>query len=198
MVDVNSRQDAVLLLSSVNLPGGIQRRKSESDELQMRSFFQEGDMVFAEVQSAFSDGALSLHTRSLEYGKLKNGSLVKVRPNLIVRSRNHLLHLPCGVDVVLGVNGYIWVMKHVSKERLEETSELMYSNKNENISLSDRENISRICNSIVLLDRLFVKINDTSILYAYDCGLNYQPRELITYEVASLIAEQVKSKLQSH
>ncbi|KAJ2758875.1 Exosome complex component rrp4, partial [Coemansia sp. BCRC 34490] len=57
-VDVNSRQDGVLLLSSINLPGGIQRRKSESDELQMRSFFAEGDLVFAEVQSYFADGAL--------------------------------------------------------------------------------------------------------------------------------------------
>ncbi|KAJ2582025.1 Exosome complex component rrp4, partial [Coemansia sp. RSA 1836] len=52
-VDVNSRQDGVLLLSSINLPGGIQRRKSESDELQMRTFFAEGDLVFAEVQSYF-------------------------------------------------------------------------------------------------------------------------------------------------
>ncbi|PVU93194.1 hypothetical protein BB559_003392 [Furculomyces boomerangus] len=83
MVDINSRQDAVLLLSSVNLPGGIQRRKSESDELQMRSFFKEGDLVFAEVQSLFGDGALSLHTRSLEYGKLRNGSLVRVSPALV-------------------------------------------------------------------------------------------------------------------
>ncbi|KAJ2907812.1 Exosome complex component rrp4, partial [Coemansia aciculifera] len=64
-VDVNARQDGVLLLSSINLPGGIQRRKSESDELQMRTFFAEGDLVFAEVQSYFADGALSLHTRSI-------------------------------------------------------------------------------------------------------------------------------------
>lgn len=85
-MDANSRQDAVLMLSSVNLPGGVQvcgslfisykrltgsqRRKLESDELQMRLFFEEGDLLVAEVQAFFSDGAMSLHTRSLKYGKV--------------------------------------------------------------------------------------------------------------------------------
>ena len=44
-VDANSKQDAALMLSSINLPGGIQRRKSENDELQMRSFFAEGEIL---------------------------------------------------------------------------------------------------------------------------------------------------------
>lgn len=35
-VEAGGRQDAILMLSSVNLPGGVQRRKLESDELQMR------------------------------------------------------------------------------------------------------------------------------------------------------------------
>lgn len=47
-----------------------QRRKLESDELQMRNFFEEGDLLVAEVQAFFSDGAMSLHTRSLKYGKV--------------------------------------------------------------------------------------------------------------------------------
>jgi exosome complex RNA-binding protein Rrp4 len=48
----------------------MQRRKLESDALQMRNFFEEGDLLVAEVQSFFSDGAMSLHTRSLKYGKV--------------------------------------------------------------------------------------------------------------------------------
>ena len=51
-----------------------QRRKLESDELQMRTFFEEGDLLVAEVQSFFSDGAISLHTRSLRYGKVRLSS----------------------------------------------------------------------------------------------------------------------------
>ena len=47
-----------------------QRRKLESDELQMRTFFEEGDLLVAEVQAFFADGSMSLHTRSLKYGKV--------------------------------------------------------------------------------------------------------------------------------
>lgn len=43
-VEANARQDAVLMLSSVNLPGGVQRRRVESDALKMREFLAEGDV----------------------------------------------------------------------------------------------------------------------------------------------------------
>jgi exosome complex RNA-binding protein Rrp4 len=36
----------------------------------MRTFFEEGDLLVAEVQAFFTDGAMSLHTRSLRYGKV--------------------------------------------------------------------------------------------------------------------------------
>lgn len=36
----------------------------------MRQYLQEGDLISAEVQSVFTDGSLSLHTRSLKYGKV--------------------------------------------------------------------------------------------------------------------------------
>ena len=35
----------------------------------MRTFFEEGDLLVAEVQAFFGDGSMSLHTRSLKYGK---------------------------------------------------------------------------------------------------------------------------------
>lgn len=55
-VDVNSRQDAVLLLASINLPGGVQRRKSENDELQMRSYFAEGDLLSVRTPTKIGRG----------------------------------------------------------------------------------------------------------------------------------------------
>mgnify|MGYP002717658528 FL=1 len=160
------------LFSDKNLPFGkqpIQRRKLESDELQMRTFFQEGDLLVAEVQAFFGDGAMSLHTRSLRYGKvrsnsptvcffcggrteprkfscshdaqLKNGLLVTVPPSLIVRAKSHFHTLPTiGVDLIIGLNGYIWISKTVKKEtRLdgeevgfgEESGEGVYSGENE-------------------------------------------------------------------
>ena len=44
-IDLNSRQHAVLNLSSVNLPGGVQRRRTHEDALQMREFFSENELI---------------------------------------------------------------------------------------------------------------------------------------------------------
>lgn len=44
----------------------------------MRNFFVEGDLVVAEVQSVHQDGSATLHTRSLSYGKLRNGVFMAV------------------------------------------------------------------------------------------------------------------------
>lgn len=44
-VDINGQKDAILMLSSVNLPGGVQRIRTYEDQLQMRTFFQETDLI---------------------------------------------------------------------------------------------------------------------------------------------------------
>lgn len=108
-VNTNARLDSVLLLSGVNLPGGELRRRSQEDEHMMRKYLQEGDLISAEVQSIFSDGSLSLHTRSFKYGKLGQGFLVKVSPSLIRRSKTHFHKLQIGINLILGTNGFIWV-----------------------------------------------------------------------------------------
>lgn len=41
------------------------------DEQSMRSYLCEGDLISAEVHSIFADGSLSLHMRSLKYGKVR-------------------------------------------------------------------------------------------------------------------------------
>lgn len=48
----------------------FQRRRSTEDEQMMRKYLCEGDLISAEVQAIFSDGSLSLHTRSLKYGRV--------------------------------------------------------------------------------------------------------------------------------
>ncbi|TVU15210.1 hypothetical protein EJB05_38717 [Eragrostis curvula] len=44
-LEINFSQDAVLMLSSMNLPDGIQRRRTAVDELNMRTIFEENDVV---------------------------------------------------------------------------------------------------------------------------------------------------------
>ncbi|KAI9497577.1 hypothetical protein BDB00DRAFT_803249 [Zychaea mexicana] len=171
-VDVNGKQDAVLLLSSVNLPGGVQRRKNESDELHMRQFFAEGDIVAAEVQSFYMDGAMGLHTRGFKFCKLRNGSFVNVPPVLVQRCKSQFHSLPCGVDVILGLNGYIWVNKKpqgLPENSMDEVdTTIMYSSINDEITPEERDNIARVCNCITALAKQYMHINDTVIIYTYE------------------------------
>ena len=51
LVDLNARQSGVLQLSAVHLPGNVQRRRNDVDELNMRGLYAEDDVVSAEVQS---------------------------------------------------------------------------------------------------------------------------------------------------
>jgi exosome complex component RRP4 len=108
-VQVGATQDAVLMLSSINLPGGAQRRRTVEDRLQMRALFEEGELCSAEVQSILNDGCVSLHTRTTKYGKLRNGQMVIVPAALVKRCKQHFHTLDCGVDVILGNNGYVWI-----------------------------------------------------------------------------------------
>ncbi|CAO3645382.1 unnamed protein product [Mucor fragilis] len=130
-VDTNARQDANLLLSSVSLPGGVQRRKNEADELQMRQFFSEGDVLVAEVQAFYADGTMGLHTRGFKFCKLRNGSFLCVPPVLVQRCKSQFHSLPCGVDVILGLNGYIWIHKKFEITGDESDPTVSYSSEND-------------------------------------------------------------------
>ncbi|KAK3828096.1 MAG: hypothetical protein J3Q66DRAFT_276604 [Benniella sp.] len=196
-VDVNARLDAILMLSSVNLPGGVQRRKQESDELQMRNFFMEGDLVVAELQTFFADGAYSLHTRSLKYGKLRNGSFISVSPGLVQRCKSHFHSLSCGVDVILGLNGYIWVSAHVPQNLDEIDTEQVYSNKNKDITPTDRGSIARVASCIRALAEDLIFINDTIISFAYEASLQYPLKDLHKKSVMHDIAIEAAQALEN-
>ncbi|XP_073412032.1 exosome complex component RRP4 [Dendrobates tinctorius] len=191
-VDTLSRLDSVLLLSSVNLPGGELRRRSAEDELAMRSYLQEGDLISAEVQAVYSDGALSLHTRSLKYGKLGQGVLVQVSPSLIKRRKTHFHNLPCGASIILGNNGYIWL--YPTPEQMEEEAGGFITNL-EPIPLSDREVISRLRNCILALSSQKMLLYDTSILYCYEASQPHQIKDLLKVEIIEDIVLETRQRL---
>lgn len=194
-VDTNSRLDSILLLSSVNLPGGELRRRGVEDEQQMRKYLQEGDLISAEVQNVHSDGVLSLHTRSLKYGKLGQGILVKVFPSLIKRRKTHFHNLPCGASIILGNNGFIWISPVVHTEG-EDGGGGFTQNLDEAVSKQDREVISRLRNCILALAHCKMLLYDTSILYAYEESLKYEVHELLHQEAMFDIAFLTQHKLR--
>ncbi|KAF2861366.1 hypothetical protein K470DRAFT_281622 [Piedraia hortae CBS 480.64] len=183
-VDVAAPVSAALLLSSINLPGGQLRKRNAVDELNMRAFFGEGDLVVAEVQSLFQDGSASLHTRSLKYGKLRNGYFLSVNGMGggagVVRAKRQIftLNAPHGAElsVILGVNGYVWISQpteepteEVGLNRLEEVaSTSMYSSKNDFIPSPTRKEIARVAGCIRALIESGVKVDESTVRESYD------------------------------
>ncbi|CAN7994058.1 unnamed protein product [Ixodes hexagonus] len=188
-VEMASRLNASLLLSSVNLPGGELRRKSAEDELLMRQYLSEGDLISAEVQSVFADGSLSLHTRSLKYGKLGQGTLVLVSPSLVKRCKTHFHNLPCGVHIILGNNGYVWIAPLLPDEGTKFVQSL------ELVPQVTREAVARVRNCVLALARHHVMLFDTSVVYAYDVSLEHKTNALLKPEVMKKVAELTKQKL---
>ncbi len=192
-VETNARLDSVLQLSGVNLPGGELRRKTSEDEIMMRKYLKEGDLISAEVQNVFEDGALGLHTRSLKYGKLGQGLLIRVSPSLIERRKTHFHNLPIGAHLILGNNGFIWISQTVA-EGAESGGFVLDFNE---VPLQERETIARLRNCTLALAQHKVMLHDTSILYAFDISiqLGYQPKDLLMPEVIHVIANETKLKL---
>lgn len=191
-VDTNSRLDSVLLLSSVNLPGGELRRRSAEDELAMRDYLQEGDLISAEVQAVFSDGALSLHTRSLKYGKLGQGVLVRVSPSLVKRRKTHFHALPCGASIILGNNGFVWI--YPTSDSHAEESGGFYTDL-EPTALSEREVIARLRNCVTALSCQRMMLYDTSVLYCYEASMQHQIKDILKPEVAEEVVEETRRRL---
>jgi exosome complex component RRP4 len=187
-VDVGAPVLAGLPLSAINLPGGILRKRTETDELQIRTFFSEGDLLVAEVQSLYQDGSASLHTRSLKYGKLRNGVFMSVSGTGggggVVRARRQVwtidtVHGGGKVDVILGVNGYIWISKHVEVvgsdtaiTRIEEcVSSTVYSSQNDEIPGETRREIARIRGVITLLVEEGLRVDEDMVMRGYEAAV---------------------------
>ena len=219
-VDVAAPLLAQLPLSSINLPGGVLRRRTTADELQMRNYFQEGDLLVAEVQQiGSSDGTASLHTRSLKYGKLRNGIFLAVSGTGggggVVRSRRQVFTVNGGaqgggdVDVILGVNGYIWLSKHV--EQAEEqgrmsggvsvsnlddaVSSSIYSSQNDDIGEGTRREIARISECIKVLAEEGVRVDEDSVCKAYEAAVDAEASIMDQDNSALRIGGEIRKRI---
>ncbi|XP_010247912.1 PREDICTED: exosome complex component RRP4 homolog [Nelumbo nucifera] len=208
-IEINFSQDAVLMLSSMNLPDGIQRRRTAVDELNMRSIFEENDVICAEVRGFQHDGSLHLQARSQKYGKLGRGQLLTVPPYLVKRRKQHFHHLEqYGIDLILGCNGFIWVGEHVEArdnmvEDQENKPEQQISQSNQRsmnleeqesiyTPLATRQNICRFANAVRVLSTLGFNLTVEVISDTVDfsTSLNLDMHEMLGAEFCVQIAEK--------
>ena len=220
ILDINARQSGTLQISAINLPGG-QRKRTDEDALQMRAILKESDLVSAEVQRLMPDRTATLHTRSVRYGKLGYGMLLQVSAGLIKRQKQHFHTLEdLKIDLVLGVNGYIWIAPmETAEERVEKqkdlddntlhhnedgkttgnyghNSKLNYQEYDQNKIQQDTfESIARLRNAIRLLDMTNTVITIDSILFIYnetiDKGINVV--DMIKEEYVRLLTQSFKT-----
>jgi exosome complex component RRP4 len=194
-VEINAAHDGILQLSAVNLPGGILRRRTTSDQLQMRELFAENDVIVAEVQQVHHDGALALHTRSLKYGRLAAGQLVSVRAALIRRTKNQFHQFPFSVMIIVGMNGLIWIGPRVDdtadpsgaggfSEELSAPTQTAVL-----VSADVRLRISRVRAAILVLARAHLPIFPESIFAVYARSLENQ------VPVSELLSAQHEAQL---
>ncbi|CAN1234203.1 Exosome complex component RRP4 homolog [Linum perenne] len=200
-LEINYSQDAVLMLSSMNLPDGIQRRRTALDELNMRNIFEENDVVCAEVRNFQHDGTVQLQARSQKYGKLEKGQLIKVPPYLVRRQKHHFHHLDqYAVDMILGCNGFIWVGEHVDVREsmvVDPADTTMEQNSKSEKSTIDtpletRSRICQIANAIRVLSNLGFNMTLEVILEAVNLSstLNIGVDEMLGPEFHVALAER--------
>ena len=206
-LDVGGRQDAILQLGAVHLPGGAQRRRNAVDELNMRALYAENDLISCEVQSFYADGAVALHTRSLKYGRLANGQLVRTPPTLVKRVKRHFHAVNAeaafgdetraaaeangnasvssddalGVEVLLGCNGFVWV-----GARSAATGEGGDGDESETkgkgvVSRERRERVCRVANAVRVLSALFLAIHPPAIEDVARCSVEWgtAPKDML-------------------
>ncbi|KAJ4842911.1 exosome non-catalytic core subunit rrp4 [Turnera subulata] len=197
-LEINCNQDAQLMLSSMNLPDGIQRRRTAVDELNMRSIFVENDVVCAEVRNCPNEGGVQLQARSQKYGKLEKGQLLTVPPYLVKRQKQHFHHLEQdGVDLILGCNGFIWVGEHV--EARDSMIVDQVNNAPGETSLETRQKICQIANAIRVLSTLGFNLNLEVILETVNLStkLNLPINEMLGSEFHVLVAEREAERRSS-
>lgn len=217
LVDINFNQHALLMLSSMNMPDGIQRRRTAVDELNMRTMFEENDVICAEVRGFQHDGSLHLQARSLKYGKLENGQLITTSAYLVKRRKQHFHHLEqYGVDMILGLNGYIWVGVHTDVQNLEgqgeegdvsdqSTKSIVKSSgaatdgKENSTPLRVRENICRLANAIRVLSALGFTLSLELILDTFQMSIewNIDIKDMLAGEFYVRIAEREAERRSS-
>jgi len=102
----------------------------------------------------------------------------------VVRSRRQVwtidtVHGGGKVDVVLGVNGYIWISKHVevaggdtSITRIEESvSSTVYSSQNDEIRPETRREIARIRSVIQMLVEECLRVDEDMVMRGYEAAV---------------------------
>lgn len=157
----------------------------------MREIFTEGDLIAAAVQEVKHDGSILLQIRNTDvgirtsiknkarskYGRLSHGQLVSIPSSLIKRQPMHFQTLESiGVDVILGMNGFVWVALPLDKGTASTLVPAYNTSADDDgdddgVSREDREKIARVSQAIRALGKLYFMVHKTAIITAYELSV---------------------------
>lgn len=121
---------------------------------------------------------MGVHTRNLKYGKLVTGELICVQTGLIKRSRSHFHVFEWGVEVILGLNGFVWAGKP-RKSPDEQDLDAIYSSALDSVDLTLRQAIARTRNCIQAMNGAFIAIDEEGIRRVYEASLKVTIAEIL-------------------
>lgn len=144
---------------------------------------------------------MSLHTRSLKYGKLDGGVVVAVAPSLVKRLKQHFHRFEFGVDAIFGMNGYIWVTHRpegAAQDMEEEQGTLndiaIGASKMNDIprpppTREEREKVCRVRNALVALDAAAMAVSPATVAAVFTASLSMPAKDmLLPQRLSELVA----------
>lgn len=176
-IDIFAQRYGTLNLTAINLPRGEQRIKNEDDQMQMRLYFKENDLLSGEIQQININGSIHIQTRNLKYGKLKNGILLKVNHMLIKKLKHQFFDLVDNIKAILGSNGMIWIyfstVKIADEYFNDDKTQIDNLNKDEKPDFNSSILIVLFRNIIKSLDENGIMIEKDSILRYYNLYMGH-------------------------
>ena len=211
-VDIFAQRYGTLNLTAINLPRGEQRIRNEDDQMQMRLYFKENDLLSGEIQQIHINGTIHIQTRNLKYGKLKNGILLKVNHMLVKKTKHQFIDLIDDIKAILGLNGIIWIyfstVKVADEYFNDDKTQIDSLNKDEKPDFNSSILIVLFRNIIKSLDEHGIFIVRDNIIKYYnfymehfhkdikkDVKDNYKKISLINEEQDEIIIELLKEEL---
>jgi exosome complex component RRP4 len=211
-VDIFAQRYGTLNLTAINLPRGEQRIRNEDDQMQMRLFFKENDLLSGEIQQIHINGQIHIQTRNLKYGKLKNGILLKVNHTLVKKTKHQFIDLVDDIKAILGLNGIIWIyfstVKVADEYFNDDKTQIESLNKDEKPDFYSSILIILFRNIIKSLDENEIMIIKENILRYYNLYMehfhkdikkddinNFKKIPLINEEQEKIIIDLIKEEL---
>lgn len=126
---------------------------------------------------------------------------VRVPALSIKRCKQHFHSLVCGVDVILGNNGHVWIQAtptHSENTSGNTASPTPKESPIQKLTPAVRENIARVRNCIVVLAKMQIAIHKESLMDVYNesVELGLSAKDVLNPDMLSVVTRVALAKVE--